>query len=378
MGRLIWRNENIVIREYKTKDKDFLSRISRLPNNCDFHSLQAYSFCDDYSIRRSMTQNGFIWVAEDDITNKVIGGLCLAEKRLKINGVERLFFYPFDAIVDPEYRSLSILKRLTDLATLTFMEHYDLKPITYTSTSITNENMDRFYKNTSMKEMVQQVQHAWRVEHPFIEPQRDERVKIWKERDCHLVKEKFDIHFKNYEMVPVEFDELLFNKFYKHSYFAQFKGENNKMIEASISIWDQNKVSTLVNLTPSMLSSNEIRGNSNQLVDEITSRNTRQQQNNPNHFFQLFGCYSTENFNDPLEYSLFYELLKFVHNDCLNMGVEYLFIGLSKTDPIDRYFPLLPGIKSLPFVMHFCLGNEEDHIQEIMVSYYFMLILIII
>ncbi|EFA83147.1 hypothetical protein PPL_03937 [Heterostelium album PN500] len=316
--------DSIVIREYQTKDKHWLSKIY-------------------YSIRRSMTQNGFIWVAEDQSNQTVVGGICVSEKLLKINGKERIFFYPFDACVDPKYRACKVLKRLSDRATDVYMQHSEMGPIIYTSTACTNGAMGTFYKDSVMQTMAQQVQHAWHVKNPVtnINYPNDKRIRIWKERNPDIVKAKFSIAFQNYEMVPVDFDDLILNRFWKYSYFAQYK-VNDTLYEASISIWDQNKVCKLINLA-------QPNSKRQQKNDESFSRLS-------GNFFQLFGCYSTEKDND----YLFTELLKYVHNDCFEMGIEYLFAGFAKTDPAEKYFPLLPGLKSLKFQLMFCIGSEEE------------------
>ncbi|GAM22827.1 hypothetical protein SAMD00019534_060020, partial [Acytostelium subglobosum LB1] len=295
----------------------------------------------DYSLRRSMTQNGNIWVAEDCQTQRVIGGICISEKRLRVNGEERVVYYPFDAVVDPRYRRGRVLKRLTDMVTEVYLDNQVLRPLLYTSTAIHNGNMSTYYNNSVMKQMVEQVQHAWKVSAPIVvmDSKSNPKVTIWKERNPDIVIEKFKEYFKSYEMVPIEMEDLLLNKFWRYTYFAQYKCDDQRVIEASISIWDQNKVSKLVDMQR----------------DGVPM--------SASNFYQLFGCYTNEQGND---YPLLTELLKTIHNECHSMGIEYLFAGFSKTDPVERFFPLQPGLKSLPFLMHFCVSCEEDEakIQE--------------
>ncbi|KAF2073227.1 hypothetical protein CYY_005454 [Polysphondylium violaceum] len=334
--------KGIKIRNYMTKDKDIFSKICRLPHDINLNTLKAYSICYDYSIRRSMAQNGYIYVAEDKDGTNVMGGICVLEKKLRLGGKEKIFFYPFDAIVEPKFRSYRILQRLTDYATNLYMEHSDYDPIIYTSTSVVNTRMDKFYNNTAMVKIIDQVQHAWKVDIK-LQPSQfcyDSRFKIWKERDDEIVKKKLNQYFKDYEMCPVEFDDLLLNKFWKYTYFAQWT-QGDKVYEASISIWDQNKVCTLIDL--------------------------EKKENTKLKFFQIFGCYTSGN-PENVKIDIFQELLKHVHNDCYHNGIDFLFIGLSKTDPIDKYFPLLSGIKSLNFALHFCVGNTETKEEALALS----------
>ncbi|KYQ93940.1 hypothetical protein DLAC_04827 [Tieghemostelium lacteum] len=335
-------NSSVIIRPYFTKDKDFLSKICRLPINSNILTLQAYSICQDYSVRRSMCQNGYIYVAEDEKDSSVVGGICVYEKKLRFDGKDILFFYPFDAIVDQRYRNLRILQRLADYATDVYLKHSDMEPIIYSSTLI-NSKVDRFYSNSSMVQIVEQVQHAWKVDFKYPYNGKllsDSRFKMWIERDPEHVKTILEKYFYNYQMVPTDFDELIKCKFWKYTWFAEFKEPGKEPMLASISIWDQNKVCNLVKLD----------GNG-----ADPSRRSK--------FLQLFACFTNQSKDSLSRFDIFKELLIHVHNESLGQGVDYLFIGLAKTDPIEPYFPLLPGIKSLPFALHFCIGGHYDREQ---------------
>ncbi|KAM9958142.1 hypothetical protein ACTFIW_013122 [Dictyostelium discoideum] len=393
--------QRIKIRPYMTADKEILSNICRLPQNTDFNTLKAYSISSDYSIRRAMSQNGYMFVAEDKFDNSVIGGICIAEKKLKFNGKERIFFYSFDAIVQPKYRSYKILTKLTAHATGVYLKHWNFDPIVYSSTSTGHFNMDRYYESTGMVKFIDQIQHAWKLDiainhSPLIYMNRNRACRIWIEKDTVFIKQKFNQYFNNYEMCPVDFEDLILNKYWKQTYFATYRCPNGKIIEASISLWDQNKVCTLVNLDGSKQNvsnyGNRNPSSTNDTFNFLNSNNQsyyynphnlqenqeNQFQNNINNngngnrhpinhgklnFLQLYACYTNET---PMDggINLFHELLKFVHNDCLKHKVDYLFIGLAKTDPIETQFPLLPGIKSLNFTLHFCMGNLDKSLRE--------------
>jgi len=161
-------------------------------------------------------------------------------------------------------------------------------------------------------------QYIWRLDTPLSHKRFIDNTIIYEERDTETVCVKLRQAFSQYDMVPMGFHEITESRPYKGTFFATCKNNSGGVSEASISIWDQNLVSTL----------------------RITKTGESRK------YYQLFAPYAV----GPFGQKLFHELLLYIHNLCFKTGIHYLYINLDENSPLRHFFPLQKGFQVNQFL----------------------------
>ncbi|GAM26828.1 hypothetical protein SAMD00019534_100030 [Acytostelium subglobosum LB1] len=284
-------------------------------------------------IRPSLAPNNKITIVEDRSDN-TIGAFSSTVREDRINGQLRHSHYGFDINMLEKFRNGGMAMTIFEKMIRGFLEKdgslcygSSLK----TAANVVNRKMDQI----GVRHYCDQHQHAWAVDFPVpLEAvPNNVQLKIWEEEDKALTKKRWDDYFKDWNFVPNNFNEILeYNKKYCYKTYMARLERDGHVSEASISVWNQDLIFTLSSQMPATM-------------HRVQSHR------------QIFSCYT---YGDDKDF-LFNYLLRYVHNKQYQEGVEFLFIGLSELDPINRYVPLLRGIQSLTFSFIVGAKAKEDY-----------------
>ncbi|EGG16027.1 hypothetical protein DFA_09699 [Cavenderia fasciculata] len=341
----ILNSNRFSIREYDSiKDCVSISKISRIPFSSDVNAMEGVSQPISPEIRPKLSKKSRVVVATDNQNGQTIGSYSCNIKDVMVGGSKKRLYYMFDVNVDPNYRGMSITKNyLTDLFSL-LKKDKKSDSIMMMSTTRTNVPMLKSAASFAVNPIFNQHQYAWKLEGPAAlesMPSDCSNLKVWTERDTNAIKKHWSKGLGKFNFIPSNFDDLLvFNQRFHCTTYVASMNRGDRNIEASVSVWDQDLIFTL------------------KTKSESTQRHR-----------QLYSCYSIGGTEDEKDW-LFRYLLKRVHNNQYSQGINYLFIGLSETDPIRKHFPLIPTIKDLDFVAlcHFQSPDTEKLINECMAT----------
>ncbi|KAF2073811.1 hypothetical protein CYY_004869 [Polysphondylium violaceum] len=318
------------------KDMKPISEISRLSTSTKLDAMEAISHPKDFTLRAGMTQRNKIIVAEDIESKRSVGSYGCNIKDMKVFGRKKTVFYAFDFTVNEEFRNKSLgklfINHLNQSVNNEYLKNPDNEPLLFASTSKSNGSINKVLGGVEMKEFYDQRQCAWKLDEEMVLPSMHGSqfsVHVYQEKRLKQVKRQWEDNFKSFDMTPYDFNDILVhnNQYYETTYVAQLKKDDKVFGEASISLWNQDKIFSL----------KDKKGSSKQ-------------------HRQLFSCYS----NGFEKFFTFDYLLKYVHNDQMRKGVDYLFGGFAINDPIIKHFPLVNGIKNLDFTANVRLNNQQE------------------
>eukprot|EP01133_Synstelium_polycarpum_P007632 gene7632-8928_t len=326
---------NFFMRPYDAiKDRDAVSKIPRLPVSFDPMALEAISHPIAFDIRPSLSKRSVIACLEDTNAGRPVGAYGFNIKDMRVNGQRNTVFYMLDICIDPTYRNQSISSIFFNSALPAVREESKrFNTVMFGSTfklKSGDSTVVRRAKGIQAVKLCEQRQSAWRVESE-VAMSNLEDVTIYEEKDQSRVKSLWNSAFSKFNYTPLDFSDITdYNSKYVQTTYIAEMTVNGTLIQASISVWDQDQIFNL---------------------RDRTGDNKKHR--------QLFSCLCTEKSERGDE--LFRHLLQRVHNDMYKQNVDYLFIGYDVQDPVAKHFPLVPSLKCMDFVVHTSFfGSEKD------------------
>eukprot|EP01133_Synstelium_polycarpum_P014480 gene14480-17084_t len=251
-----------------------------------------------------------VMVAQENASGRIVGAFSssINEKRVRSN---KKNIYSLNCHVHHAYRDERIAAILYR-DSLRAMSLESVKPLLFSLVPLKQHKWPPVQEADIVMDTVQlglQTQSVWRVDRqlegcPEATLPVGAVIAIWQEVHRGMIRNRWETMFASYSFIPTNLYDLLDSQFHTATYMASHRLDG-RMSEASISVWSQDKV-------VSMVDSN----------------------GQPLRHRQLYACYSAGQYGD----ALFRSLLAHVHNELEEAGVDYVSTSVHETDPIYDLF----------------------------------------